>query len=202
MNREQEQQIVGYYSTTDQYIHNKLYSDEYQDVFTKDNDKYKWLVLEQKNQNEVEVRQTDRQGKIVARNNYEFTRNFPKCISVERLREDGNGQVHFNSDEINLIFQFGELGKAETCANLSAVLPQIEDSETRQTVVTTLEKLNALSSESCVKLIATTKRQKLTERDHSIKARLAKAKEQSKQQTIIGRKRHKTHSKGKGDMEL
>ena len=58
MNKEQEQQILDYYSTADKYIHSKLHSNAHQSVFTKENDKYQWLVLEQKSQNQVEVRQT------------------------------------------------------------------------------------------------------------------------------------------------
>ena len=89
-------------------------------------------------------------------------------MGVERLCEGANFQIPFNTDEINLIYQFGEQSKAETCAELTA----------------------------------TTKRLKLTERDHSIKARLAKAKEQAKQPTVAEGKQHRTHSKGKGDMAL
>ncbi len=159
-------------------------------------------MLEQKNQCKVEVRQTDSHGTIIARDNYELTRNLPKCVGVERLCEGANFQIPFNADEINLIYQFGEQSKAETCASLSAVLPQIKDSDTKQIVSTTLKKLNVLSEKTCAELTATTKRRKLTERDHSIKARLAKAKEQAKQPTVAERKQHRTNSKGKGDMEL
>ena len=202
MNKEQEQQIVDYYSTTDKYIRSKLHSNAHQSVFTKENNKYQWLVLEQKSQNQVEVRQTDNHGTITARDNYELTRNVPKCVGVERLCEGANIQIPFNADEINLIYQFGEQSKAETCASLSAILPQIKDSDTRQIVSTTLKKLNSLSEESCMELTATTKRRKITERDHSIKTRLAKAKEQAKQPTVAEGKKHRTHSKGKGDMQL
>ena len=141
-------------------------------------------------------------GTIIARDNYELTRNLPKCVGVERLCEGANFQIPFNADEINLIYQFGEQSKAETCASLSAVLPQIKNSDTKQIVSTTLKKLNVLSEKTCAELTATTKRRKLTERDHSIKARLAKAKEQAKQPTVAERKQHRTNSKGKGDMEL
>ena len=112
-------------------------------------------------------------------------------------------QIPFNADEINLIYQFGEQGKAETCAHLFAILPQIKDSGTKQIVSTTLKKLNALSEKTCAELTATTKRRKLTERDHSIKTRLAKAKEQAKQPAVAEGKQHRTHSKEKGgDMAL
>ncbi len=48
---------MNYYSTTDKYIRSKTHSNAHQTVFTKENDKYQWLVLEQKSQNQVEVRQ-------------------------------------------------------------------------------------------------------------------------------------------------
>ena len=184
MNKEQEQQIVDYYSTADKYIRSKLHSNAHQSVFTKENDKYQWLVLEQKSQCEVEVRQTDSHGTITARDNYELTRNIPKCVGVERLCEGADFLIPFNADKINLIYQFGEQSKAETCASLSAILPQVKDSDTKQTINSTLKKLNALSEESCMELTATTKRHKVTERDHSIKTRLAKAKEQLKSRQL------------------
>ena len=79
---------------------------------------------------------------------------------------------------------------------------QVKDSDTKQIVSSTLKKLNALSEKTCAELTATTKRRKLTERDHSIRTRLAKAKEQAKQPTVAEGKQHRTHSKGKGDMAL
>ena len=180
------------------YIRSRTHSNAHQTVFTKENDKYQWLVLEQKSQCEVEVRQADNHGTITARDNYELTGNLPKCVGVERLCEDANFQIPFNADEINLIYQFGEQSKSETCASLSAILLQVKDSDTKQTVSDTLKKLNALSEETCAELTATTKRRKLTERDHSIMARLARAKEQAKQPTVTEGKQHRTHSKGKG----
>lgn len=78
------------HSTTDKYIHSKTYSNAHQTVFTKESDKYQWLVLGQKSQCEVEVRQTDNHGTITARDNYELTGNLPKCVGVERLCEYAN----------------------------------------------------------------------------------------------------------------
>ena len=202
MNKKQKQQILDYYSTTDKYIRSKTHSNAHQTVFTKENDKFQWFVLEQKSQFKVEVRQTDNHGTVTARDNYELTRNIPKCVGVERLCEGANFQIPFNVDEINLIYQFGEQSKAETCAHLSAILPQIKDSDTKQIVSDTLKKLNALSEETCAELTTTTKRRKLTERDHSIAVRLARAEEQAKQPAVAEGKKHKIYSKGKGDMEL
>ncbi len=155
-------------------------------------------------QSEVEVRQTDNHGTITARDNYELTRNIPKCVGVDRLCEGANIQIPFTADEINLIYQFGEPGKAETCANLSAILPQVKESDTEQIISSTLKKLNALSEETYAELAATTKRRKITERDHSIRSKLkqakdacsARAKEQSKQPTVAEEKKHRTHSRG------
>ncbi|MEY8421539.1 hypothetical protein AALB52_02155 [Lachnospiraceae bacterium 38-14] len=65
-----------------------------------------------------------------------------------------------------------------------------------------MKKLNALSEETCAELTATTKGRKLTKRDYSIKARLARAKEQAKQPIVAEGKQPRTHSKGKGDMGL
>ena len=90
---------MDYYSTTDKYIRSKPHSNAHRSVFTKENDKYQWLVLEQKSQTQVEVRQTDNHGTITARDNYELTRNLPKCVSVERLCKDVNMQIPFNADK-------------------------------------------------------------------------------------------------------
>lgn len=202
MNKEQEQQIVDYYSTTDKYICSDRHSDHNQTVFTKENDRYQWLVLEQKSQCEVEVRQTDRHGIITARDNYELTRNIPKCLGVERLCEGVKMQITFNADEINLIYQFGKQGKAETCANLSAILPQIKDSDSKRIISTTLKKLNALSEETCAELTASTKRRKMMESDYSIKKRLAKAKEQLKEPTVAERKQQMIGRERKAGMDI
>ncbi len=107
-------QILDYYSTTDKYIRSKTHSNAHQSVFTKENDKYQRFVLEQKSQYGAGVRQTSNHGTITAGDNYELTRNLHKCVGVERLCEGANFQIPFNTDEINLIYHFGEQGKAGT----------------------------------------------------------------------------------------
>ena len=64
MNKKQKKQILDYYNTTEKYIRSKTHSNAPQIVFTKESDKYQRLVLEQKSQCEVEVRQTDSHGTI------------------------------------------------------------------------------------------------------------------------------------------
>lgn len=94
-----------------EFKQNDRYSGEQGAVYTKDGDRYHWLVLEQESGNRLEVWQTDAQGRITARDSYEIARNTVKCTAVERLSAEG--MVSFNPDEINLIYQFGEkAGKA------------------------------------------------------------------------------------------
>jgi len=85
MNREQEQQLLDYYSATDKYIRSQLHSNAHQSVFTKENDKYQWLVLEQKSQSEVEVRQTATvytRDKAVMRKLDTLVADFPDTYSL------------------------------------------------------------------------------------------------------------------------
>ncbi len=117
-------------------------------------DKYQWLVLEQKTQCKVEIRQTDRHGTITERDNYKLTGNLPKCVGMERLCEGADFQIPFNADEINLIYQFGEQDKVQTRVSLYAILLQIRDSGTKQIVSDALKKLNALSEKTCAEQTA------------------------------------------------
>lgn len=61
---------------------------------------------------------------------------------------------------------------------------------------------NVLSEETYAELTATTKRRKLTERDHSIKVRLSKVEKQLKEPTITEGKQNRIGRKGKAGMEL
>ena len=102
MNKKQEQQILDYYSTSDKYIRSKTHSHAHQTVFTKESDKYQWFVLEQKSQCEIGVRQTNNHGTIIARDNYELTRNTPKCVGMEHLCEGAS----IGQDEISKTHSF------------------------------------------------------------------------------------------------
>ena len=59
------------------------------------------------------------------------------------------------------------------------------------------KRLNALSEKTCAELIVTIKRRKLTERDHSIKARLAEAREQQKKYAVVEEKSTGQRNTGK-----
>lgn len=195
MKQEHIDKIKSYYDKTGEFKLNDRYSGEQGAVYTKDGDKYHWLVLEQKGKNGLEVRQTDGQGRITARDAYESAKNTVKCTGVGRLKAEGKRMVSFSADEINLIYQFGENSKESTLANLKEIEPRITDAITKEIVGATIHKLSGLSEKSCIELISTTKNRKIAERDSSIRERLAKAKEQIKRPTINGEKKREQPKK-------
>ena len=195
MKQEYIDKIKCYYDKTGEFKLNDRYSGELGAVYTKDGDKYHWLVLEQKGKSGLEVRQTDGQGRITARDAYESVKNTIKCTGVGRLKAEGKGMVSFSADEINLIYQFGENSKESTLANLKEIEPRITDAVTKEIVGVTIHKLSELSEKSCIELISTTKNRKIAERDSSIRERLAKAKEQIKRPTINGEKKREQPKK-------
>jgi len=66
-------------------IRSQLHSNAHQSVFTKENDKFQWLVLEQKSQNQVEIRQTAilyTRDKAVMRKLDTLAADFPDTYSL------------------------------------------------------------------------------------------------------------------------
>lgn len=153
--------IVDYYSTNDRYIYNRKYSVPMQDVYTKENDKNRWLTLKQISTTQIEVRQTNSNGYITARDLFELTGNIPKLLSSERiLITERYKEVNFNEDDINVICQYGGSSKEETCRNISDMLLNIKDKAAMNMAGATMGKLNLLPAESCEGLIAVIKRWK------------------------------------------
>lgn len=153
--------IVNYYSTNDRYIYNGKYSVPMEDVYTKENDKNRWLILEQISMTQMEVRQTDSNGYITARDMFEITGNIPKLLSLERiLKTERYKEIKFNEDDINVIRQYGRSSKEETCRNISDMLLTANDKLIMNTAGATMGKLNLLPAESCEGLIAVIKRGK------------------------------------------
>ena len=101
--------ILGFYDEDSEFIRNDRYSDDYQTVYTKRDDKYHWLVAKPLNKNQLVIHQTDNHGVITAIDIYESHRNTFKCVNVIRLQADGKDKVHFNNDEINLVYQHGSV---------------------------------------------------------------------------------------------
>lgn len=121
----------------------------------------------------MEIRQTDAQGRITARDSHEIASNTVKCMAVERLSAEE--MVSFNSDEINLIYQFREKSREGTFVSLREIELGIADNATRKIVGGTMQKLSGLSEENYGELITSTKNRKLVESDCSIRERLAKS---------------------------
>lgn len=172
--------ILGFYDTNAEFMRNDRYSDSSQTVYTKAGDKYHWLVSKPLDNNRLEIHQTDEHGRIIARDTYESQRNTIKCLGVERLQEDGKRMVQFTSDEIDMLYQFGENGKNGTLVMLNQILPSIKDPATNRIVSQTISKLSSLTPEVGSMLISSIKNRKLYERDSSIRQRLAKAKKETK----------------------
>ena len=89
--------------------------------------------------------------------------------------------ISFTADEINLIYQYGENEQSGLLAMLTGILPRIRDADTARMVSQTIDKISSLSPEVCSMLISSVNCRKIYERDHSIRERLAKAKEQANQ---------------------
>ena len=164
MNQGQELQIAGYYSTAGKYIYNKCYSNRHRMVFTKEADKYQWLVVEQGYGKWTEARQTDRCGKIIARDTYILKKGIPVCMGAERLCKDSKSKIYFSANDIRVICHYGTSEKLETYANLSKALVKIREKGAKQHANIVLRKLNALAEGSCMEFLAVIEKQKLASR--------------------------------------
>jgi len=183
--------ILGFYDEDAEFIRNDRYSDDYQTVYTKRDDKYHWLVAKPLNKNQLVIHQTDNHGVITAIDIYESHRNTFKCVNVIRLQADGKDKVHFNNDEINLVYQHGEGGKYDTLAMMNQTLLRIKDPIFKDIVSRTVDKLSSLTPEVCSKLIIYAKNRKVYEKNRSITERLIKTKAYSEQLVKIEGKGHK-----------
>lgn len=183
--------IKGFYDENAEFTRNERYSDSSQTVYTKSEDKYQWLVMKPVGADAVEIHQTDEQGIITARDNYQSHNNTIQCVSMERLAEHSRKMIPFDMDEADLLYQFGEGGKDGTLAMLQQIVPRIKDTATKELVKETIDKIHNLAPEVCSNLISFVKCRKIYERDHSIKERLANAQKQVKSATINEQKQRK-----------
>ncbi len=191
------EKIKGYYDRTGEFKKNEKYSGRDKSVYTKDGDKYHWLVMEPKGASGMEVHLRDTHGRITARDTYESVRNVVNCTGIERLCEDGRGMVRFTADEAALINRLGGNGREDTAANFEKAMQGLKDGHEKKVAGRAACKLSELSEESCAELIATTKNRKLSERDFSVLYRLSKIREQRKKmETTKGNDRGKKAEKG------
>lgn len=194
--------ILGFYDENARFTRNDRYSDSSQTVYTRPEDKYRWLVAKPLDKNRLEIHQTDEHGRITARDTYESQRNVIKCLGVERLQADGKHRVSFTVDEINMVYQYGENGKSGTLDLLNQILPRIKDPLTRGVVAQTVDKLSSLTPEVCSMLISSTKNRKIYERDSSIRERLAKAKAEVKHTVTTAEKSKGKEQRKHGEQSL
>ena len=201
MKQEHVEKIKGYYDRNGEFKKNEKYSGKDKSVYTKDGDKYHWLVMEPKGASVMEVSQTDTHGRITARDTYESVRNVVKCTGIERLCEDGRGMVQFTADEAGLINRLGGNGSEETITNFEKAMQGTKDVYEKKIIGRAARKLSELSEESCAELVATTKNRKLSERDFSVLYRLLKIRQQRKEtETMKGKDRGRKAEKS--GMEL
>lgn len=67
MKKEHVEKIKGYYDRDGEFKKNERYSGKDKTVYTKDSDKFRWLVMQPKGASVMEVSQTDTHGRITAR---------------------------------------------------------------------------------------------------------------------------------------
>lgn len=187
MEQEYIEKIKGYYDSQNEYKVSEQYSGEQGLVYIKENDKYHWLVLEQKDMNKVEVRQTNGHGKIITRDTYKCLGSNIKCTGMKRLKTDGCGMVYFSEDEAGLINRFGEDNKQATLASLKDAEAGLINDATKELIRNLMRKLSTLPDESCSELVANIKIRNLHKRNRSVKKRLADAEERLKESKIIKR---------------
>lgn len=201
MKQEHVEKIKGYYDRTGEFKKNEKYSGRDKAVYTKDDDKYHWLVMEPKGASGMEVHLTDTHGRITARDTYESVRNVVYCTGIERLCKDGRGMVQFTVDEAALINRLGGNGRKDTAANFEQAVHGAADGYEKKMISRTVHKLSELSEESCAELVATTKNRKLAEQDFSVRHRLAEIRQRRKEMDSVKGK-DRGWKVEKGGMEL
>ena len=201
MEQKHVKKIKGYYDRNGEFKRNEKYSGKDKAVYTKEGDKYRGLVMEPKGVSGMEVTQTDTHGKITARDTYESIRNVVYCTGIERLCKDGRGMVQFTADEAALINRLGGNGGKDTAANFERAVHGAADGYEKKMISRAAHKLSELSEEGCAELVATTKNRKLSERDFSVRHRLAEIRQRRKE-TEATKGKDRGRKVEKGGMEL
>ncbi len=86
--------------------------------------------------------------------------------------------MRFTNSELEMIYQYAAPTKAETIGGMKETVPVIKDLLTRVIMENAIEKLQKIPEPECSQFVAATKARFLTERDNSIRQRLAAAKAQ------------------------
>lgn len=154
MKQEEQDKIKGYYDRTGEWKRKERYSEKYMTVYTKDDDKYHWLVVEEGIYG-IEVQQTKEDGTIIARDYYKSAKNEITCTGMERMCADGSGMALFTEKELNLFYQLKGTEKERILADLRIFALKSTDKTTREYILTVVMKLEVLSEASIMELMTT-----------------------------------------------
>ncbi len=163
MKQEERDKIKGYYDQTGEWNIRERYSEKEVTVYTKDGDKYHWLVIEENKQG-IEVHQTDEDGTIIARDYYRSTVNEICCTGMERMRADGLGMVLFTEKELNLFYQLKRIEKEKILTHLRMLALRSTNDIIREFILMVTAKLEVLSEASVTKLMTTIQNYEFLER--------------------------------------
>lgn len=178
MDRKHQMEIIaGYYSSLRNFRKSDTYSREHQTVYIAP-DHAHWLVLEWKDKSTVQARLTTENGIVTAWDGYRVNNGDIRLTEAVRRAETGGKQVTFTAEEIGMLNQFADGGKAETLALMRKVIPTVKNTKVRGLLQSTADKVEQLSAETCGELLSTTRKRCTLENERSIRFQLAYAKEQ------------------------
>ena len=179
MDRKHQTEIIaGYYSSLRNFRKSDTYSREHQTVYIAPDNAH-WLVLEWKDKSTVQARLTTENGIVTAWDGYRVNNGDIRLTEAVRRTETGGKQVTFTADEIGMLNQFADGGKAETLALMRKVIPTVKNSQVKELLQSTADKLERLSAETCGELLTTMRKRCMLENERSIRFQLARVKAQA-----------------------
>ena len=94
MDRRVKEQLLDIYDKKREFVFNEMYSQgNTGQVFTKPEDKFHWLVLDEKGKDHIEVRQTDDTGFITNRDSYKVKDNALELVNSECYTKNRYGKI-------------------------------------------------------------------------------------------------------------
>ena len=169
--------IAGYYSRLNDFQWSEKYSRSDQFVYIAA-DQSGWLVVDWKSKDRVQVRLTDKDGRVKAWGDYLADGTDIQLLSAIRRSEHGKEHVEFTPEEIKMLHQFKYGGRKGTLSMLTDILPVIKDRQTREIVKNTAEKIGKLTEDDFKDLAEATKKRFEIEMEREIRTRSNEAREQ------------------------
>lgn len=94
MDRRVKEQLLDIYDKKREFVFNETYSKgNTGQVFTKLEDKFHWLVLDEKGKDYIEVRQTDDTGFITNRDSYKVKDKALELVNSECYTKNRHGKI-------------------------------------------------------------------------------------------------------------